>query len=77
MVPPFWVFPGWHFVHSDRNGPVALVNVVNGSVEQSPVGTTLGVAVGQLSSRPITDDALFHLFVSVVNGNRNISSANV
>jgi len=31
-VPPFWVFPGWHFAHSDRNGPVGLVNVVNGSV---------------------------------------------
>jgi len=23
---------GWHFAHSDRNGPVGLVNVVNGSV---------------------------------------------
>jgi len=32
MVPPFWVFPGWHFAHSDKNGPVGLVNVVNGSV---------------------------------------------
>jgi len=31
-VPPFWVFPGWHFARSDRNGPVWLVNVVNGSV---------------------------------------------
>jgi len=31
-VPPFWVFPGCHFAHSDRNGPVGLVNVVNGSV---------------------------------------------
>jgi len=29
---PFWVFPGWRFAHSDRNGPVELVNVVNGSV---------------------------------------------
>jgi len=29
---PFWVFPGWHLAHSDRNGPVGLVNVVNGSV---------------------------------------------
>jgi len=32
MYPPFWVFPGWHFTHSDRIGPVGLVNVVNGSV---------------------------------------------
>jgi len=32
-VLPFWVLLGWHFVHSDRNGPVWLVNVVNGSVE--------------------------------------------
>jgi len=24
MVPPFGVFPGWHFAHSDRNGPVGL-----------------------------------------------------
>jgi len=31
-VTPCWVFPGWHFAHSDRNGPVGLVNVVNGSV---------------------------------------------
>jgi len=31
-VPPFWVFPDWHFSHSDRNGPVGIVNVVNGSV---------------------------------------------
>jgi len=27
-----WVFLGWHFAHSDRNGLVGLVNVVNGSV---------------------------------------------
>jgi len=25
------VFPSWHFAHSDRNGPLGLVNVVNGS----------------------------------------------
>jgi len=31
-VPPFWVFLGWHFAYSERNGPVWLVNVVNGSV---------------------------------------------
>jgi len=31
-VPPFWVLPGWHFAHSDRNGPVGLVNAVNGSL---------------------------------------------
>jgi len=31
-VLPFWVFSGWHLAHSDRNGPVGLVNVVNGSV---------------------------------------------
>jgi len=28
----FGVFPGWHFAHSDRNGPAGLVNVVNSSV---------------------------------------------
>jgi len=38
-VPPFWVFPGWHFAHSERGGSVSLVNVVNGSVEQSLVGS--------------------------------------
>jgi len=32
LVSPFWVFWGWHFAHSDRNGLVGLVNVVNGSV---------------------------------------------
>jgi len=31
-VSPFWVFPGWHFTHSERNGPIGLVNVLNGSV---------------------------------------------
>jgi len=31
--PTFWVFPGWHFAHSDRNRSVGLVNVVTGSVE--------------------------------------------
>jgi len=25
-------FPCWHFAHLDRNGPVGLVNVLNGSV---------------------------------------------
>jgi len=29
-VSPFWVFPGSFFTRSDRNGPVGLVNVVNG-----------------------------------------------
>jgi len=32
-VPPFWVFLDSYFAHSDRNRPVGLVNVVNGSVE--------------------------------------------
>jgi len=32
MVPPFWVFQGWHSARSDRNGPGGLVSVVNGSV---------------------------------------------
>jgi len=31
-VVPFWMFPGWRFTRSDRNGPVGLVNVANGSV---------------------------------------------
>jgi len=31
-VPPFWALSGWHFAHSDRNGLVGLVNVMNGSV---------------------------------------------
>jgi len=47
------VFRGWHFTHSGRNGAAGLVN---GSVEQSPVDSTLGTAAGQLSSRPITED---------------------
>jgi len=59
-VLPFSVFPGWHFAHSDRNGPVGLVNVVDESVRA--VGTTLGTVAGQLSSRPITDDALFNFW---------------
>jgi len=25
-VPPFWVFPGRHFTHCDRNGELELVN---------------------------------------------------
>jgi len=54
----FWCF---RVSHSDKNGPVGLVTVVNGSVEQSPVGTTLGIMVGQLSSRPMMDDTLFLL----------------
>jgi len=54
-VPPFWMFPGRHFAHSDRNGLVRLVNIANGSV---------GTVAGQLSSRPITDDTLsYYLFV--------------
>jgi len=56
-VPPFWVFLGWHFTHSERNGSVGLVNVVIGSV--GTVGTTLGSVADQLSLRPITDDTLF------------------
>jgi len=58
-VPPFWVFQGWHFAHSNRNGPVGLVIVVNGSV-------------GTITSRhhtghrgrptiPITDDIFYVL----------------
>jgi len=31
-VPSFWVFPGWHFAHSDSNGPVGLVNGSVGKV---------------------------------------------
>jgi len=31
-VPPFCMFQDWRFAHSDRYGPVGLVNVVNGSV---------------------------------------------
>jgi len=30
ITPPVPEF--WHFAHSDRNGPVGLVKVVNGSV---------------------------------------------
>jgi len=48
-VSPFWVFLGWHFVNSYRNGPVWLVNVVN-------------ISVGTVTSRHhtwhITDDTL-------------------
>jgi len=32
MVPPFWVFPIWHVAHSDRKGPVGLVNGSVGTV---------------------------------------------
>jgi len=31
-VLPFWVFPGWHFAHSERNGAVGLVNGSVGTV---------------------------------------------
>jgi len=32
FVSPFWVFSGWHFSHSHRNGLVELVTVMSGSV---------------------------------------------
>jgi len=58
-VPPFWVFLGWRFAHSDRNGPVELVNVVNGSVgtviSQHHTGHRGGPAI--VTSH--TDDTLF------------------
>jgi len=57
-VLPFWVFPGWHFAHSDRNGPVGLVNVVNGSVLTVTRWHHTGHRGRQLSSRSITDDTL-------------------
>jgi len=34
--PPSWVFPGRHFAHPDRNGPVGLVTVVTRSVGTVP-----------------------------------------
>jgi len=30
--PPFWVFPGWYFARSDRNGAVSQLGPMNGSV---------------------------------------------
>jgi len=60
-VQPFWVFTGWHFVHSDRNGPVGLVNVVNGSVgtviSRHHTGHRGGPAI--VTSHSLTDDTLF------------------
>jgi len=50
---PFWVLLGFHFAHSDRNGPVGLANVVNGSVETVTSQHHTGPVVDQLSSRPI------------------------
>jgi len=47
-VPPVWLFPGWHFAHSDRNGAVGLVN--------GSVGT-----VTNLDTRPVDRHCLFRL----------------
>jgi len=59
MVLPFWVFTGWHFTHSDRNGPVGLVNVVRGAVTSRHHTGHRGRTAIIMSH---TDDTLFVLF---------------